>query len=352
MTDTTSTTKEETILNDEPKPKVAFYRRRRTWIICLAILIADIAIILPILFLVIIPKIIKSRINDTNLHFSTINVSMPITESSFLLQNTGELSGGGSTAATLKFPDPVDIRWNGTILGNFMLDNLNLHDGQASLNQSQTFNITDNQRWFDFVQTLLASPEFIWTVEGNITVKALGVVKKGIAFNKDITIKGLALSGAEGFNNITVTNYTISTIKLANGTSFIGQVINTNIHSPADLSIFVGTIGFDIYYGELYIGPVQADNQTIYPGNNNLVLQGPLAFNIATLPPAILADLLTKYIKSEPLTANIRGAFSKPDGIHEVSWLSNGIKLLNFNKTVKISQSPLLDGLAKLLGNI
>lgn len=103
----------------------------------------------------------------------------------------------GIISAKIEFTKPTDIDWvepdgTQTRLGSMVLQTLNAKHKRAVINQTVTFDITDEAAFGRFSSYLITSPNFTWHLRSeDLRVQALKFpVSKGITFDKSLTLNG------------------------------------------------------------------------------------------------------------------------------------------------------------------
>ncbi|KAG9300203.1 hypothetical protein G9A89_002649 [Geosiphon pyriformis] len=307
-----------------------------------SLLLIFLAILIPVLILVVFPKTIQNKINKSTITITSLSISPPITESSFRLLTKLKIKTAGSLDASIRFPDPVNIIWNGTVLGNVRFSKTNIHHGEAEIESNEEFLITKKEKFKEFTKVLLNDKEFTWTLDGKATVKALSITKSGLDFKKDIL-----LAGGNGLKNVNVTSYKISPASITT----LGQSIQADLYNPSSITFYLGSFGIDIYYNTTYIGPAEIQDLTINPGKNTILFSGQLASNFSLLTPdGKLGEIGMKYAMKQEIVATSKGAYVKPDGVSEVQWLSEAVKTIAFVASVRNASIPLLDAYIKKIG--
>ncbi|CAG8556519.1 9211_t:CDS:2 [Ambispora gerdemannii] len=317
---------------DTDKP---FYRRKRFWVICGGINVIILIILIPLIILVIFPSVAQKAINNSNLSFSYMALQMPIKNDSFSMSAVGEVTNGGSISGSVTFPEPVDIIWKDTKIGKVQLPDSQFSGGSAKINSTGIFNITNADAFGQFTIAQLSNDNFTWTLDGKVDVKALGITKRGLDFKKNIVIQGGA-----GFKNSSLIYYQFITY---NNTPLGGQSVTASIWNPSPISIFLGTLGLDVYYKTTFLGLIESQNLTINPGQNTIDFVGGLAVNFTLRDSPNVAELFSRILSQEPVLTTSKGAFAKPDGVNEVTWLSTGIRSMEMDNLLpNVTLPPLL----------
>ena len=106
------------------------------------------------------------------------------------------MSHTGIFSATVAFSQPVNVSWiNGTDevpIGYMSLSTLHASNKRATLNDTTTFYITDQDAFGRFTSWMITSQNFTWRLQSyNLNVQAMKFpTAHGISFNKVLTING------------------------------------------------------------------------------------------------------------------------------------------------------------------
>lgn len=103
----------------------------------------------------------------------------------------------------------------------------------------------------------------------------------------------------------------------------------TSLTNPSPFSVEVGSLFLDLYYKNVYVGPVETHNLNLSAGVNTVALNGrvvPHADNQTELD--VLGELFTAYINGESSPIEARGRKTEQANGETISWLSEGIAAL------------------------
>ncbi|CAB4425569.1 unnamed protein product [Rhizophagus irregularis] len=241
-----------------------FYRRRRFWAVCGAFSVILSAIFIPLFFLVIIPNVAQSSVNDSQINFDAINITNP-TNDNFIVSMSGTTSGTGPFSATITFNGPVDISYNGAIIGSVELDPIEVSGGKGTLaGEKRLFVIRDKAAFNDFTSKVLSAKEFEWTLQGKASVKTFGMNLNNLKVNKKLTIPGS--------NNF---NTSVLDLKITeNQDKTISLEILTNVYNPSPIGIEIGDMTTQLSYNQTLIATTIAKNVFIGAKANNITLTG------------------------------------------------------------------------------
>ncbi|KAF9079129.1 hypothetical protein BGX23_004999, partial [Mortierella sp. AD031] len=148
-------------------------------------------------------------VNGSALAFDAITLKSP-SETRFTTDIAGAITKTGPLDATIKFPNPVAVSYNGKTLGNMIMPTVNaIADKGAVLNLADVpFTITDTAAFTEFTTFALNNEKFDWTISTTgIVVDAMGVSLPGVSMTKTVSL--------DGFNKLpglTLLNYVINSI--------------------------------------------------------------------------------------------------------------------------------------------
>ncbi|KAI9105346.1 hypothetical protein DFS34DRAFT_599027 [Phlyctochytrium arcticum] len=177
-----------------------FASKKAKLALCAVLVAVLLIIILPIIFLVAVPKIAQSAVN----HSEITLVSAQLTEqtnSNFNLALKMSVANGGSVDATLINDGPLTVSWVGGILPEDVSEKPILEmdvapfavsGGNGVIDQTITnVRILNTTLFTGFNKFLIVSPGFKWRIQGKLMVRALGRTHTGLTMDKYITAKGM-----------------------------------------------------------------------------------------------------------------------------------------------------------------
>ncbi|KAF9963329.1 hypothetical protein BGZ65_004367, partial [Modicella reniformis] len=100
--------------------RTRFYKTKRFWVKCIVILILVLAIFIPLLLLVILPKLVQSIVNGSTMSMTQLNMT-DVTETSMKVSLSGGIANAGIFPATIDFPEPIIVSWEGRQLGSMTM---------------------------------------------------------------------------------------------------------------------------------------------------------------------------------------------------------------------------------------
>ncbi|KAG8213773.1 hypothetical protein J3R82DRAFT_10484 [Butyriboletus roseoflavus] len=191
-------------------PKPPLYRRR--WFIIFVIGNCLGIVLLFIMLFPVVKAIIQDIVNGTTLDITSAAITSPTNTSwvclfayvslltpsyrSFQLSIQGTVAHTSSIPAVISFPTPVNVSWiDGSTkvpLGYVQLSTLYASNNHATINDTTTFYITDQNAFGRFTSAMITSQNFTWQLENyGLSIQAVKFpTAHGISFNKMVTING------------------------------------------------------------------------------------------------------------------------------------------------------------------
>ncbi|KAF9585148.1 hypothetical protein BGW38_003721 [Lunasporangiospora selenospora] len=293
-----------------------FYRRRRFWIFCVIITVVLIAILVPIILFVILPKVAQSIVNGSSLQFNKISITEP-TNTTMVMSMEGALGNAGPFHATVSYPEPIQVFYKDVLLGSMdPLPDTKASGGSGTIVGSSKFTIADDAAFSSFSKDMLGGESFTWKLKSKVQIRAMGRTIKDLVLNKDITLLGM-----NGFPKVEILNFNLPS-DAPNGQG-INLVIDTAMHNPSPIGVTLGTVVLDISYEGVRLGQVRASG-----------IMEPQA-----TPEGLekVSTLFSAFIAGIPSETTAKGVAVLPNGIERVNWLSAGLESMTLN--VKL-QSP------------
>ncbi|KAI0049858.1 hypothetical protein FA95DRAFT_1604022 [Auriscalpium vulgare] len=312
--------------------KVPLYKRR--WFIISQIFAALLGIgFLFILLFPVIHAIAQHVVNVSVLNIDTAAIINPV-NTSFTLRMDGWVSHTGIFNAKIAFVEPINVTWlNGdqeVPIGQFNLTTLSAKSKRAYVNQTTTFLIPDEGAFGQFTQSMITSKNFTWRLESNnVHVQALKFPKtKGIHFKKEITLN--AINSFDG--NVGLKDFQLPGDDPKGGIFF--DTVNT-LSNPSPFLLDLGTVIFDLYYQNVFLGTGTGLNTVIAPGPNDISLAGTLVPHNDTNELALVSQLFTTYLNGEAAPVVAVGRSTLQNDGTSISWLTQGIQALRLNVPFK-----------------
>ncbi|KAF9988168.1 hypothetical protein BGZ75_009865 [Mortierella antarctica] len=326
--DETEYVEADDVHNNKAPPPPRFYKRRGFWTFCIFATIIFLAILIPIIILVVLPKIVQLIVNNSTMSLAQLNMT-EATETSTKVSLTGTVGNAGIFSATIDFPEPIAVAWEGRSLGSMTMSSIKASGGQGSISEKTTFLISDKDAFSDFAKKMMSVESFIWTLTTTVNVRAVGRTIRGIHMVKDIKMLGM-----NGFSNITINSFDLPGDAPNNTGAYVRLV--TSMNNPSPIGLDLGTIGFDLFFNGTYLGQVQSKNAVLVGDSaSTLALEGVLIRHTNQTDLDTVSLLMSNYLAGNSSMTIGKGVFVKPDGVNAVSWLSNGILALTLNVPLK-----------------
>ncbi|KZV76329.1 hypothetical protein PENSPDRAFT_747787 [Peniophora sp. CONT] len=275
------------------------------------------------------PPIVQTLVDGANLTFNAANIS-DITNDGFALALNGAITNIGPLDALISFPEPVTVSWQNRDIATISLPDIcaAADTGVPDLVTSGHLTITDQDGFTDFTTYLLHNEDFTWTITTDaLRVTALGTAFDNVKLSKDVTLKA--------FNNIP--GVTISNFDLPGDAEEGGIEISTDsmIPSQSQISIGLGTVGFEAYFDGVDIGPLTGTNLYLAAMSTTTEhLTGRITPKSSSSDLDTLGVLFSNFLAGQNQTLNVKGVSVAPDGNDEIGWLSTAFKTLEINVTL------------------
>ncbi|EIW82896.1 hypothetical protein CONPUDRAFT_101346 [Coniophora puteana RWD-64-598 SS2] len=316
---------ERTAAQTASPTKPPIYKRR--WFIITNIIGAAIGIALIFILLwPVVRAIAQYVVNKSTLSVQKASIINP-TNSSFQLGLLSTVSHTGIIPAVISFTQPVNVSWvkgdDHVPIGYMSLSDIHASHSSATINETTTFYISDQQAFGDFTAYMITSENFTWLLESSdLHVQAAKFPKDhGIKFSKYVTIPGI-----NNFDsNVKLQELLLPSDNPAGGINF--QAI-TGLNNPSPFEMNLGTVVFKLGYNNVYLGTGIGNNTSLSPGMNNITLAGTLVPQTDPSSLAQVSQLFTNYLnwKSSPVIA--MGASTQQNDGTEISWLTQGLQAL------------------------
>ena len=133
-----------------------FYRRKRVLVTCAIGTVVFLAIFVPLLILVIIPKIAQSLLNTSQMEILQLNMTNP-GESALTVSVAAQVKGIPKIfSAELIFTDTIMVHWEDQAIGSMNLDPVQVKGGKGDILQSTGFTIQDKAAFAAFAKTMVS----------------------------------------------------------------------------------------------------------------------------------------------------------------------------------------------------
>ncbi|KAG0327643.1 hypothetical protein BGZ99_007224 [Dissophora globulifera] len=312
-----------------------FYRRKKFWWTCTIVSLLSLAIFIPLLLIVIIPKVAQAVMNASTMQIQQMNMTNP-QEASVHVSVAAAIVGIPSIfAATVEFQEPVQVYWvRGAAaaagdqqprVGQMSLGTIvKKAFAKAEFSQSTIFEIADAQLFGEFAKVMMASDTFLWRITASINVSVLGRTIKNLNLDKSLKLDGLS-----NFANLKIVSFDIPS-DAPDGTGALVS-IKVSIPNASPIGMSLGTLIIDMSLSSsTYLGRITAHNVTLNPGQPTLLqLDGTILRQMDPHALLELSDMISHYLANSPTTAYGQGvAAIMPDGAggsRNVSWITAAI---------------------------
>jgi hypothetical protein len=273
--------------------------------------------------------IVQQIVAGSVLSFDSVVLSSP-TNGGFDVQLKGGISNTGPMDATISFPTPLTVYWQGRKLGTVTMANLEAKaDVGASFDVAGKFVVTDGTAMGDFAAYMINAESFEWEITGNdVSVNALGFTFSGIALDKFVT-----LAGAQGFkDDVTITSFDLPANDPDGGISLSAQTV---IKNPSQVGFNLAGASFENFFEGADLGPLASDGAAVFPprGTANILMKGRLVTQTSAEGIAALTKVFGNYLSGQSSSLTVKGVSgSGPQG--EVNWLNAAFKALTIENVI------------------
>ncbi|KAL5507074.1 hypothetical protein ACEPAH_6530 [Sanghuangporus vaninii] len=326
------------VLTKGKEEKVPFYKvpgwwKTRRWLITWAVLLALTIALIFILLYPVLKAIAQLIVNRSVVNIDTAAITSP-GNNSFMLSMQGIVTHTGIFSAKITFTRPVNVTWlvNDTEipLGVMNLGQLQAKNKRAQLNQTTMFNITDEAAFGLFTETMITQQNFTWRLHSTgLKVRALDFpTATSLNFDKTVTLDGI--NNFDG--NVLLKQFQLPSDAEGGGINFVAV---TELNNKSPFKVDLGTVVFDLYYNNTFLGSGTGLNSAIQPGPVDITLNGVLIRQNSTDDLASLSSLFTAYLNGESSPVITVGRSAAQSNGTVISWLSDGIKALRLNVPFK-----------------
>ncbi|CRG86116.1 hypothetical protein PISL3812_03119 [Talaromyces islandicus] len=249
---------------------------RRFWIIHVIVVIIIAAIMLPILFIYIIPRIAQDLLNSGSIVIDSASILQPTSESVMLNVQSHVYVPGPFTVST----DPLHLNMFVPQVGaDYPMSVLELPSNKIHKNTSMDTNgtlftpFTNYTSWQNFVHNTIFLDAGGLGLKGTVPTR-LGKIKK---FDLDLD-KSVPSKGLNQFKGFSIDGARLQLPPEADGTNLLA---NATLPNQSVLTLEIGNTTVDILSGDLKIATGYIENLFLKPGNNSFSIRG--TANITTL---------------------------------------------------------------------
>ncbi|KAJ3072665.1 hypothetical protein HDU98_003188 [Podochytrium sp. JEL0797] len=301
-------------------------------IILVALVVIIVALALIVVF-VVAPHIAQSSIDGSQITLTNSSITNA-QESAFALSSAGTVSGAGSMAAVLNFPEPVQISWTNREggaadlpLGSVSLSSISTSSsGTGDVTLSSTFNISSTDNMAAFSTYMIHGANFSWRMSGNAEAKALGLTIKGLSINKVVT-----LAGFNGLSQISVKGFDASH---GDGDN-VNTTVTSDLTNPSQITMDMGKMFFDFTLGTGK-GQMQSKDVVLAPGSNIIQMTGIIAPVNGTTINAKVQSLLVNAVNNVVPVA-LTGNHVVSSSGQTISWLNTAFKTVSLSINMNLT---------------
>lgn len=132
------------------------WRRKKVLIGCGIATVVFLAIFIPLLILVIIPKVAQLMMNNASMSVVQLNMTQP-GETSMTVSVLATVGGIPSLfSATMEFTQEVEISWDNKLIGSMTLGKVKVSKGKGDILQTTQFQIKDTAAFGDFAKVMVS----------------------------------------------------------------------------------------------------------------------------------------------------------------------------------------------------
>ncbi|KAF7727125.1 hypothetical protein EC973_007986 [Apophysomyces ossiformis] len=273
--------------------------------------------------------IVQQIVDGAKLGFDSIILSAP-TDTSFKVQMKGSITNTGPMAASISFPQPLTVAWQGKPIGTVSMPTIQAQANVgAQFDVSGDFTIADQNYMATFSSYLINNNDFIWDIYTNtVDVSALGFTFSNIHMEKFVT-----LSGANGFKDcVTINSFDLPSNDPAGG---IALTAKTTIKNPSQVGFNLNGVGFNTFFKNVLIGPLASDGAAVFPprGSVEMNMKGRLIHQDSQEGLDAVTQVFDNYLNASNTILTVEGASgSGPNG--QVGWLTTAFKTLKIENVI------------------
>ncbi|RCI04658.1 hypothetical protein CU098_010147 [Rhizopus stolonifer] len=273
--------------------------------------------------------IVQQIVDGSVLGFDTIVLSS-VTEGSFNVQMKGSIANTGPMDATISFPSPLTISWQGKKLGTVSMSAINAKaDVGASFDVQGSFTVANGDDMASFAAYLINNESFEW----EITTSDVSVNALGFTFNKISLHKFVTLAGSNGFKDaVTVQSFDLPSNDPAGGITLTAK---TTIYNPSQIGFNLGGAGFETYFGDVDLGPLASDGAAYFAprSSSNINMKGRLIPQTTKEGIVAITTVFGHYLAGQSSTLTVKG-MSGSGNNGQVSWLTSAFKTISIENVV------------------
>ncbi|KAF8070285.1 hypothetical protein FPV67DRAFT_1755106 [Lyophyllum atratum] len=273
-------------------------------------------------------------VDGSELKFTEANITN-ISNTGFDLSLVGSLTNIGPLDASIDFTEPLTVTWQGQDIAT-----ITLPPRVPNYRSNARVTITQDSGFTSFATFLLHNPTFDWTISTRkLRLTALGTIFDNVALSKVVTFK--AFNGLPG---VTISNFQLPADDPAGGIHIETDAL---IPSPAQLGIDLGTVTFQAFFQDTFVGPLSGENLFLAANSQT---KSHLSGRIQPQSGKDLENLgilFSKFLSGENQTLITKGDSVQPDGSDgPVTWLSTAFKTLSLEVTLPGQKSDVIQSIA------
>lgn len=277
-------------------PKASYWRRNQKCIIggCGVVILVLIAVGVALYFL--LPNIAQAFMDGSQVSFSAIRILQPQAQS-FQSTIVGRVSNAGPFSATTD-PMNITIYYNDLELGQMTMPAMDLKTGTAEINVTLPFRIVNESAFSGFTNVLMNNASFVWRLKGLMDLKVMGMTISNLTFDKSVFIKGM-----NRFSTAKVQSFEMNSKA---GSSDMNVQIQADVFNPSPISVMgVGSMTFDMFYNDQYVGRVLSSNVSLESGTNILNMTGSLVGD-PNKNASYYSSLFSNYMTGKPSSIQVQ----------------------------------------------
>jgi len=281
---------------------------------------------LDLLLPVLAKPIVQKIIDGAALAIQRVTIIDPQPKS-FQTQMEGSITHSGPFDATISFPNGLQVSWNGNILGQIKMPDIQLAaDEGAKLNLVADFSVSNVDALTEFTKYLVTNPSFIWQIQGqNLSVSALGIKVTDLSMSKTVILSGMNNLK----NQVQILRYDLPSNDPQGGIHLTATAL---IQNPSQVGVQMSRFGVTIWNHGVNLGPsyaakgftLNAVSTTQLPLAGRLVHQSGTGLDV-------LSKIFTDVVHGKSIPVSIHGDYGGPP---DVKWLNEGIKALQIQATL------------------
>lgn len=273
--------------------------------------------------------IVQQIVDGAVLGFQSVILSNP-TNNDFTVQMKGSITKTGPMDATISFPSPLNVAWQGKTIGTVTMPNINAKaDVGAQFDVTGKFTITNGDDMASFAGFMINNEEFVW----DITTKDVSVNALGFTFTNITMEKFVTLAGANGFKDaVTIKSFDLPSNDPVGGITLTAK---TTIKNPSQVGFNLAGVNFESFFENVDLGPLGSNGAAVFPpqGVGNIDMKGRLIHQDSSEGIAAVTKVFENYLSANDSKVDVKGVSgSGPNG--EVDWLTKAFKTLTIKDVI------------------